>query len=152
EPRLIDDARHVADRNAEAQRAAEIEAVDVAQELRAVVGLRQELESRPEVRVRGARRILLAGGRTEPVAPQRDVLVNPRELRLCGEIDPIAGRRDQVVEAEASARGAAADLAVAGGRKIRKRAVEMDMEVVELHDPLERVERHGRDAPLAEQE
>jgi hypothetical protein len=40
EPRLIDDARHVADWYTEAQRAGQVEAVDVAQELGAVVGSR----------------------------------------------------------------------------------------------------------------
>src|SRR5690606_30229137 len=113
EPRLIDDARHIADRNAEAQRAGELEAVDVAQKVGAVVGARQELEPRPEVRMHGARCVLLRGDRPIALPPERDVLVNACELRLRRQVDAVAGARYKIVEAEASPAGPAVDLAVA---------------------------------------
>lgn len=103
EPGLIDDAWNVADRDAEAERPGEIEAVDVAHEVRARSVTRQELERRAEIRMQRARLVLLAGARPIAVAPQSDVLVNASELGLRREIDAIARGRDQMVEAETAA-------------------------------------------------
>src|SRR5215471_2028063 len=113
EPRVIHHARHVADRYAEAELACEIEAVDVAQVFGAGRLARQELEARAEIRMPAAGRILVACRRLVAVAPERDLVVDPRELGLSREIDPVACAGDQIVEAHRLAAGLRGDLAVA---------------------------------------
>src|SRR6516225_851676 len=112
EPRMIDHARHVADRYAEAQLARKIEAVDVAQVLGARRLARQELEARAEIRMPAAGRVLLASRRRVAVAPERDLVVDPRELGLGREVDLVARAGDQIVEAHRLAAGLRAHLAV----------------------------------------
>src|SRR5690606_35534467 len=96
EPRVVGRARNVADRLAEAQAGGKVEAVDVAEKIRTRAVARQELEPGAEIRVAPAGGALLARRRTEAVAPERDRVVNARELGLRREADLIAGPCDRV--------------------------------------------------------
>ena len=86
------------------------------------------------------------------VAPERYRFVDARELRLGCEIDSIARARDHVIEAQRLSAGLRGHLAVAGERDVGQRSVQVYVEAVERDGSLDRVERHGRHAPIAEQE
>ena len=66
--------------------------------------------------MRGACRVLLARARPISIAPERDVLVNTRKLRLGRQIDAVSRGGDQVIEAQPPAAGAAVHSTVAGER------------------------------------
>ena len=78
--------------------------------------------------------------------------MDARELGLRREIDAIARGRDQMIEAKPLAADSAGHLAVAGERDVGQRAVQVHVEALERHGALDRIERHGRDAAIAEQE
>jgi len=94
----------------------------------------------------------IAGRRRIAIAPERYRLVDACERRLRREIDPITRACDQVIEAHRLAAGLRDHLAVAGHRDIGQRGVQMDVEALEGDRSLDRVERHGRHAAIAEQE